>query len=128
MKYLLDSNIVIYFLGGFELSSYAIDKIDDICKNGQNLSVISKLELLGFNFASISNERETEQFVDKSHIYFISSKIEEETIRIRKAVKVKLADAIIAATCIAHDFTLLTRNVVDFNQIKELKIENPFDW
>lgn len=128
MKYLLDSNIVIYFLGGIELSGYAIGKIDDICKESQNLSVISKLELLGFNFASISNERETEQFVDKSHIYFISPEIEKETIRIRKAVKVKLADAIIAATCIAHDFTLLTRNVVDFNQIKGLKMENPFDW
>lgn len=47
---------------------------------------------------------------------------------IRKSAKVKLAEAIIAATYIVHDFTLLTRNVVDFNQIKGLKIENPFEW
>ena len=128
MKYLLDSNIVIYFLGGFELSIAAIERIDRICKDGQRISVISKLELLGFNFSSPTNEKETKQFVDNSHIYPLNSEIENETIRIRKSVKVKLADAIIAATCVVNDFTLLTRNKIDFSHIQSLKIENPFDW
>jgi len=128
MKYLLDTNIVIYFLGGFALNSNALERIDDICKKGQNISIISKLELLGFNFTSASNEKETKEFVSRSLIYSINSEIETETIRIRKSVKIKLADAIIAATSTINNFTLLTRNVNDFNYIDNLKIENPFEW
>ena len=117
MKYLFDTNIVIYYLGGFALSSNALERIDDICKKAQHISVIFKLELLGFNFASASNEKETKEFVARSLVYSINPKIETETIRIRKSVKIKLADAIIAATSIINNFSLLTRNVNDFNSI-----------
>lgn len=61
-------------------------------------------------------------------VYSINPEIETETIRIRKSVKIKLADAIIAATSIINDFSLLTRNVNDFNSIDKLKIQNPFEW
>jgi hypothetical protein len=128
INYLFDSNIVIYFLGGFGLNENALKRLDNICKEGQNISVISKLELLGFSFISESDENEMKEFIGKSVVHFINEEIEKETIQIRKAVKIKLADAIIAATCIANDFTLLTRNVDDFKDINRLKIVNPFVW
>lgn len=71
---------------------------------------------------------ETKTFVAKSKIFAITPEIETETIYIRKAVKIKLADAIIAATAKVNNFTLLTRNVADFDDINWLRIENPFDW
>ncbi|MDQ8004032.1 MAG: hypothetical protein REI64_04465 [Pedobacter sp.] len=51
-----------------------------------------------------------------------------KTISIRKTKKIKLPDALLAATAIINDFTLLTRNVDDFVGIDDLKIENPWNW
>lgn len=39
---------------------------------------------------------------------------------------IPLMDGLIAATCITHNFHLVTRNVKDFERIKELKIINPW--
>jgi len=38
-----------------------------------------------------------------------------------------LGDALIAATCLVHDLTLVTRNVADFSWIFNLRLLNPFD-
>lgn len=40
--------------------------------------------------------------------------------------KIKLPDAIIAATALNNDFILATRNEQDFINIKNIKIFNPF--
>jgi hypothetical protein len=37
-----------------------------------------------------------------------------------------LPDAVIAATCLVNDFTLVTRNQSDFKGINGLKTYNPF--
>jgi predicted nucleic acid-binding protein len=47
-------------------------------------------------------------------------------VNIRRNKKVKTPDAIIAATALANGFTLITNNEKDFNNIKGLKIVNPF--
>ncbi|MDD1414992.1 type II toxin-antitoxin system VapC family toxin, partial [Dolichospermum sp. ST_con] len=52
--------------------------------------------------------------------------IENQTIQIKRQYKIKLPDAIIAATAINQDAFLVTRNVGDFKGITGLKIENPF--
>lgn len=36
-------------------------------------------------------------------------------------------DAVIAATCLVNDFTLVTRNQKDFKGINGLKLYNPFE-
>jgi predicted nucleic acid-binding protein len=57
----------------------------------------------------------------------ISSGIKQKTIEVRKNSNIKLPDAIIAATAIQNDLTLLTRNIKDFTKVKELKVYNPFE-
>lgn len=42
-------------------------------------------------------------------------------------ITLAFADSQIAATAIAHNMILVTRNVEDFTSITELKIENWFD-
>lgn len=84
------------------------------------------MELLGFAFRSIEEERITEQFVADLHTLPLSDRIVRQTIAIRKSRKIKLPDAIIAATALAHDCTLVTRNVSDFSSIEGLKVHNPF--
>ena len=127
MNYLFDSNTVIYFLGKIVLSDNALKRIDAICSQGQHLSIITKLELLGYRFESAKNEESTKKFVKSSHIYQISPEIENETIKLRKTTKIKLPDAIIAATAIVHDFTLVSGNFKDFKAITHLKLLNPFE-
>lgn len=39
----------------------------------------------------------------------------------------KTPDAIIAATALANDFTLITRNIKDFKNIEGFKLVNPHD-
>lgn len=125
MNYLLDTNIVIYFLGKIILSDLALKHIDNICSQGQHLSVITKLELLGYRFESAVTEEATQKFVGTSLIYQLNSDIENEIITIRKSIKIKLPDAIIAATAIVHDLTLISANTKDFQNISDLKILNP---
>ena len=51
----------------------------------------------------------------------------EKTIEIRKSYRIKLPDAIIAATAFVHNLTLLTRNISDYKNIEELSVINPHD-
>jgi predicted nucleic acid-binding protein len=44
-----------------------------------------------------------------------------------KTTRMKLPDAIIGATAIAFDLTLVTRNTTDFNSVSELKLINPWN-
>jgi predicted nucleic acid-binding protein len=48
-------------------------------------------------------------------------------INLRRLYKIKLPDAIIAATAIYHNLILITRNVKDFNRVNGLKSINPLD-
>lgn len=48
-------------------------------------------------------------------------------IEVRKNYSVKLPDAIIAATALVHDYTLVTRNASDFKKISGLKLLNPWE-
>jgi predicted nucleic acid-binding protein len=47
-------------------------------------------------------------------------------VKIRRDKKIKPPDAIIAATAIANDYTLISNNDKDFKVIKGLKYINPY--
>ena len=47
-------------------------------------------------------------------------------VNIRRNKKVKTPDAIIAATAIANDYTLISNNDKDFKSIQGLKYINPY--
>lgn len=64
-------------------------------------------------------------FINESNVVALSDAIVETTIFIRKQIKIKLPDAIIAATALVNNFTLLTRNTDDFINIKGLNVINP---
>ena len=55
-----------------------------------------------------------------------NNEIEDLTIKIRKSKKLKIPDAIIAASAIYTDSVLVSRNTNDFKSINDLKIINPF--
>jgi len=50
----------------------------------------------------------------------------EKTIELRTQSSISLPDAVIAASALSLDVTLLTRNEKDFIQVEGLRILNPF--
>jgi predicted nucleic acid-binding protein len=64
--------------------------------------------------------------VKDSLVLPLTNNIVDKAIEIRRSRKIKLPDAIIAATALAHDYTLISRNDDDFRKIPGLKYINPF--
>ncbi|EHQ24728.1 type II toxin-antitoxin system VapC family toxin [Mucilaginibacter paludis] len=119
--YLFDSNAVIDYLS-LAMPPTAIAKLRNIVDDGVFISVITKIEVLGFDSKNIQLDANNEMFINRTTVFELSPDIVRKTIDIRKATKVKLPDAIIAATALVHDLTLLTHNVGDFNKIPGLNV------
>lgn len=89
------------------------------------ISVITTIEILGFK-APPDDEALTLDFVNASTIVELDSEIVKKTIDIRKNFKIKTPDAIIAASALVLNLTLITRNTSDFSKIPNLKTVNPY--
>ncbi len=126
-RYLLDTNIVIYFLGG-TLPERAQQFLIKALAEPLIISVISQIELFSWNHADLPYIHKLQIMTSRSEILPLDEEVVSQTIFIRKHYKkTKLPDAIIAATCLAHNFTLITRNSSDFKNIDGLNFINPFD-
>jgi len=123
--YILDSNVIIGYLAG-RIPSSGMEIVSGIVGNIPNISVISQIEVLRFNDTP-ENEAVLEEFINISKIYPLSNNVVERTIKLCKQIKIKLPDAIIAATALSEGFTLVTRNINDFIKIPDLILLNPWD-
>jgi predicted nucleic acid-binding protein len=63
-------------------------------------------------------------FINDANILPLSPDVVTQCVKIRRSKKVKTPDAIIAATAIVHNLTLISSDS-DFNNIQELKIIDP---
>ncbi len=61
-------------------------------------------------------------FIEITSILPIDDIVIEKTIGIRQVKKIGLGDAIIAATALANNLILLSRNTSDFKEIEGLKV------
>jgi predicted nucleic acid-binding protein len=122
--YLIDTNVAIGYLGG-KMPLAALDFLDQIIDSTPNISIITKIELLGYNALPPESEL-LGKLIDASIIIELNRDVVDATILIRKQRKIKIPDAIIAASALELDFTLLTRNVEDFKGISGLKVVNPW--
>ena len=120
-KYLLDTNVILDFMGG-RLPAKSEYILSEIIDDQINLSAINKIELLGFSIV----EQEIIDLVSFAVIYHIDDDIIDKTIELRKKYKIKLPDAIIAATAIVNDFALISQNFRDFQRISELNFINSY--
>jgi predicted nucleic acid-binding protein len=121
---LFDSNILIYHFNG-KLNQRGTDLLSEGLTGVGAYSIISKIELLGFN-QSESDDRQARLLLSSLRELELTSTIAEQTIQIRKTRKIKLPDAVIAATAIVNNLTIITRNTSDFDQIVGLNYINPF--
>jgi len=103
------------------------EKVDKIFKDHFNISIITKMEFLGFKKHTSCTFEKAEEFIEHSDDFNLDDEIIESVIDVRREHNIKLPDAIIASTAIEKDLTLVTRNVSDFNDINKLEIFNPFE-
>lgn len=125
--YLMDSNILIDYTGKKFLAAPE-QKLDFIFDELFHYSIISRMEVLGYN-APAEILQNLEDFLTTGEMHNISEEIANQTILIRRLFpRIKLPDVIIAATALAHNHTLLTRNTDDFKNIPGLRLDNPWQW
>lgn len=123
-QYLIDTNVVPdYFSASFPpagmaLMDIAIDAIP-------NISIITQIELLCWNTDAVTTQN-VKNFIDDCNALDITPDVITHCVALRKNKKIKTPDAIIAATALAHSFTIITNNEKDFSNIKGLKIINPY--
>lgn len=96
---ILDSNILIYFANpGFEkLRQYLQTSTEPVC-----ISLISKLEVLGYHKFTLVDKNALEELVGSISILPITDAIIQESHRLRQQRKRSLGDSIIAATALLH--------------------------
>ena len=124
--FLIDTNILVYYFEGL-IPGNAIPEVDEIFRQSFNVSIISRIEFLGWSKYDDKQYQKAALFVKGANVISLSEEIATKTIGIRREKSIKLPDAVIAATCLLNDFTLITRNQKDFKGIKGLKIFNPFE-
>lgn len=121
-KLLLDSNIVIY-LAKKQLLPEAFLRADDVLF----ISDITFMETLGYAFADATEMQETQNLVSILIRTPIGEAIVQKVIVLRQNQRIKLPDAIIAATALVNDCILVTRNISDFSGLPGLGVLNPFE-
>ena len=75
--------------------------LNDIINDYPQISIISKIEILGFN-SSEKDQKILEEFISESLIYNLSDDIISICISLWKMHKIKLPDAIIASTAFSQ--------------------------
>ncbi|MGZ3778083.1 MAG: type II toxin-antitoxin system VapC family toxin [Mucilaginibacter sp.] len=121
-EYLIDTNTIIDYLEN-KLPENALSIIDG---SVVNLSVISRIELLVWPKATQQQLDILNNFIQTSRVFLLSEEIILRTIAIRREFRLKLPDAIIAATALVNNLSLLTHNTKDFEKINELIITDPY--
>ena len=124
MKYLIDTNILIYYFNG-SMSLDIKNIISELLKDEFNVSVITKMEFLGFNRFTKNEKFEAARFISFANVIPLSDYIVDKVIRLKQEYKIKLPDAIIAATALCNNLKLATHNINDFAQI-DLELYDPF--
>ncbi len=125
MRYVYDTNIFIYYLADEPtVNSFFTEEFLNL--HEVLISPIIYIELLSFAGLEKEKEQAIRDLLSQFYSVPLLREIEEQTIQLKRQYKIKLPDAIIAATALQKDAFLVTRNANDFQGIAELKIENPF--
>lgn len=121
--YLIDSNVIIDLSIG-KLPADVLNLLSDIIDRAPQISIVNKIELLSLKDVS----SQIVSFTDNAFVFSLTDEIADTTIQLRKKYKIKLPDAVVAATAVVHKLTLITHNISDFRNIAGLKVIDSFSF
>ncbi len=120
-RYLIDSNVIIDYTA-LRLPENGSNFVENLFDTDFLISVATKIEVLGFNDVP-EKLLAMEEFVNSAITLSLDELVTNQTIKLRREYKkLKLGDAIIAATAIVHNLTIVSRNVSDFKNIKGIQV------
>lgn len=124
MKYLLDTNVIIDAAGGHAPAINALKLAVE--SEWVGYSAVTRLELFGYPGLQPVEETALLVIIGELEEMDVTSAIIDSAIRIRRNMRTKTPDAIIAATALMVGAVLVTRNVDDFKKIDGLRLVNPW--
>lgn len=107
LKYLLDTNFILGMLKGTP-EVMAILATQKITARECAYSAVTRMELLGFPGITMDEDSLIRAWLAKFAYLAIDVVVEDKAIELRRTRRVKLPDALIAATAIYHGLDLLT--------------------
>lgn len=110
VKYLLDTNFI---LGMLKSTPDVLAEISSagLMANQCAYSAVTRMELLGYPDITKDEDALIRQRLTLFTYFAISTPIEDKAIELRRSRRVKLPDALIAATALCHGLHLLTMDV-----------------
>ncbi len=129
MRYIVDSDILIYFLKHHPQVTEKFERTDP---DQIGTTIINHAELLfgAYNSAKVQQNLDNiKSFLESISIVNFDQNASETFAKLktnlRKSGKVIAdLDLMIASICLSNDFILVTNNTKHFGRIEELKIEN----
>ena len=124
-KFVIDTNILIYYLNK-SLPETVKSHVDKAILSGCTISIITRIEVLGWQGHTENSTIAAHNFLSLFDEISLNQTVANCCIELRQRYKIKLPDAIIAATAFVNGYTLMTRNTDDFTRIEGLNCFNPF--
>ncbi len=98
MNALLDTNIALYFLGG---------RLAQPLPEGEyGVSVITEMEMLAWPLLTSEEELRVRQFLERVRVFDLVPLVRERSVKLCRSERIKLPDAIIAATALVYGVEL----------------------
>ena len=118
----LDTNVIIYYI---HRDPIVVSVVDDLFRNKSviTLSVVSALELFSFPGLEAKEAEVIDKILSTLRVISLEMPIARLAGTIRRLYNLHLPDAVIAATALLNDKTLVTRNFRDFRKIPDLEIQ-----
>jgi predicted nucleic acid-binding protein len=102
LKKVLDTNAILYLLGG---------KLAQPIPQGQYfISVITEMELLSYPLIGESEHSKIKSFLSEATVVGLTEFVKERAIVLRREHRLKLVDAIVVATALSLEATLVTND------------------
>jgi predicted nucleic acid-binding protein len=124
-QYLIDNNVISNYFSEL-FTDKAMTFIAEVVDQIPNISIITEIEALSWVSPDIRKYQVISEFIKDAKVLGLNAAIVSKCVEIRRNKKIKLPDAIISATAIVNNLTLLTSDR-DFDHIQGLRVLNPFN-
>ncbi len=124
-QYIIDTGIILDYLSA-RLPESGMEFLDTIINAIPNISVVTKIELLSLQipeeYSGLLNN-----FIRDAIVLDLSGNVVKNTILINQTHTLDLNQAVIAATAVTYNYTLITNTTKPYTKIRGLSVVNPWE-